>query len=307
MDQIELIQCFHEDCRLRGLSSSTCRTYTHKVRAFAAYMDVQDIKLDEAGKDAIKLYLNHLRMEKHLRGNSIETIFAAVSSFYSFLEEEGLISFNPVDPVKKRYLHNYKKSDETHIRRIITVIEASRLVNSVLDVRDKTIVTLLLKTGIRRNELISLDKDDVNINDKTIILKHTAKRTNRLIYFDDESAILLGKWLRAREVRNKKNSPALFISSELHRIQASTIQRMIKKYARRVGIDDPNSNQMQDHFSPHCCRHWFTTHLRRAGMPREFIQELRGDVRREAIDIYDHIDKKELKESYLAHIPQLGI
>ena len=41
--------------------------------------------------------------------------------------------------------------------------------------------------------------------------------------------------------------------------------------------------------------------------PREFIQELRGDVRREAIDIYDHIDKKELRESYLAHIPQLGI
>jgi site-specific recombinase XerD len=48
-------------------------------------------------------------------------------------------------------------------------------------------------------------------------------------------------------------------------------------------------------------------YLRRAGMSREFIQELRGDVRRDAIDIYDHIDKKELKESYLAHIPQLGI
>jgi hypothetical protein len=47
--------------------------------------------------------------------------------------------------------------------------------------------------------------------------------------------------------------------------------------------------------------------LRRAGMPREFIQELRGDVRREAIAIYDHIDQKELKESYLTHIPQLGV
>jgi len=40
---------------------------------------------------------------------------------------------------------------------------------------------------------------------------------------------------------------------------------------------------------------------------REFIQELRGDSRREAIDIYDHIDLKELKEAYLACIPQLGI
>ncbi len=42
-------------------------------------------------------------------------------------------------------------------------------------------------------------------------------------------------------------------------------------------------------------------------MPRKFIQELRGDVRKEAIDINDHIDLKELKESYLAHVPQLGI
>jgi integrase/recombinase XerD len=37
------------------------------------------------------------------------------------------------------------------------------------------------------------------------------------------------------------------------------------------------------------------------------IQELRDDVRKEAIDIYDHIDRKELRESYLAHIPQMGI
>jgi hypothetical protein len=42
-------------------------------------------------------------------------------------------------------------------------------------------------------------------------------------------------------------------------------------------------------------------------MPRDFVKELRGDARHEVIDIYNHIDKKELRESYLAHIPQLGI
>jgi integrase/recombinase XerD len=42
-------------------------------------------------------------------------------------------------------------------------------------------------------------------------------------------------------------------------------------------------------------------------MSRDFVKELRGDTRGEAIDIYNHIDKEELKESYLAHIPQLGI
>jgi integrase/recombinase XerD len=55
------------------------------------------------------------------------------------------------------------------------------------------------------------------------------------------------------------------------------------------------------------CRPWFTTHLRSVGISREFIHELRGDARRKVIDIYDHIDLEELKEAYLANIPQLGI
>ena len=42
-------------------------------------------------------------------------------------------------------------------------------------------------------------------------------------------------------------------------------------------------------------------------MPRDYAKELRGDVRKEAIDIYNHVDGKELRESCLAHIPQLGI
>jgi len=59
--------------------------------------------------------------------------------------------------------------------------------------------------------------------------------------------------------------------------------------------------------TPHCCRHWFTTHLRRNGIRRELLKELRGDSRGEAVDIYDHIDRKELKRANLVAIPELGI
>ena len=72
-------------------------------------------------------------------------------------------------------------------------------------------------------------------------------------------------------------------------------------------LHNPALERMEEHFIPHYSCHGFTTHLIHAEMRREFIQELRGDSRREAIDIYDHIDLKELKEAYLACIPQLGI
>ena len=77
--------------------------------------------------------------------------------------------------------------------------------------------------------------------------------------------------------------------------------------SQALGLHNPGADRLEDRFTPRCCSNWFVTHLLRAGMSRDFVKELRGDTRGEAIDIYNHIDKKDLRESYLAHIPQLGI
>lgn len=99
-------------------------------------------------------------------------------------------------------------------------------------------------------------------------LKPTGKRSNRIVFFDDECPqdmrFLMGE------------QAALFISG-------------MGTAALRVGLHDHASAKLEDKFGPHCCRHWFNTHLRRPGMPREFIQEVRGDIKKEAIDIYDYI------------------
>lgn len=62
---------------------------------------------------------------------------------------------------------------------------------------------------------------------------------------------------------------------------------------------------MKERFTPHCLRHWFTTHLRRSGMPRDYIKWLRGDSMNETMDIYNHIDVEDVRESYNSHIPKL--
>jgi integrase/recombinase XerD len=106
------------------------------------------------------------------------------------------------------------------------------------------------------------------------------------------------RWLKAREGRNQKGGPALFINARGNQLERGGVLRIVNEAARRIGLHNPASERMEDRFSPHCFRHWFTTNLRRAGMRREFIQELRVDSRGEAIDIYDHIDLKELKEAF---------
>jgi integrase/recombinase XerD len=159
-----------------------------------------------------------------------------------------------------------------------------------------------MKTGIRCSELTSLDLDK-----RSLRLKPTAKRSNRIVYFDHEAAKALARWITVREKRNIKRSPAIFLSRESIRLERRGVHRIVTRAAEMVGLHDPDLPHMEDHFSPHDCRHWFTTHLIRSGMSRDFVKELGGDIRHEAIDIYNHIDKKELRESYLAHIQQLGI
>lgn len=183
----------------------------------------------------------------------------------------------------------------------------SQLATSILDPRDKAILLVLAKTGIRRGELLSIDLDDINWNLNSIKLKPKPKRSNRTVYFDEECAIVLKRWLKVRTQLNPPNN-ALFISYQTNnRLSRNGAYQAVAKYAKKLGFHNPNSERLEDHFGPHCCRHWFTTWLRRNEMPRDYIKELRGDSRKEAIDIYNHIDKQDLRKKYLACIPKLGI
>ena len=210
-------------------------------------------------------------------------------------------------PFRKYYLRRYKSDNDSESRKLIGVEDASRLVNSILDSRDKCILVLLFKTGMRVGELTSLEVDDVDLDKGEVTLKLKKKRSNRVLFLDDEAIAVLQRWLVARKNRKGVESKALFLSKVGTRIAKRSIEEVIEKHAERLGMHNPGAERLEERFTPHCCRHWFVTHLLRAGMSRDFVKELRGDTRGEAIDIYNHIDKMDLRESYLAHIPQLGI
>jgi len=249
------------------------------------------------------------RRTQNIEQNTLERDFAAINSLYEFLVFQDIIAKNPVPGVRKRYLRRYKNEkdvDAESPRKLISVEEMSLLINSVLDTRDKAILTLLAKTGVRRGELIAMDVSDINWTEQSIMLKKFKKRSGRTIFFDDETSRMLKRWINQRQIRNP-TTPALFIGEQGERLKRNGVYSMTAKYAERIGLHNSTSPRPEDHFSPHCFRHWFTTHLRRAGMDREFIKALRGDRRREAIDIYDRIDREELRRAYLAFIPQLGL
>jgi integrase/recombinase XerD len=307
-DVVGYLDKFRRDCELRGMSHTSVLSYTSVIRMFARFLQSKGVRVAEVDKQVLREYVRHLQ-EKGLSFKTLGYIFTVLSTFYEMLAFEGEVASNPVAVVRKRYLTRYKNGDGlfSETRKLISVEEMAMLVKSITQERERAIIMLLAKTGVRRGELLRMEVGDVDLDAGSIMLKPTAKRTNRLVFFDDETKDCLVKWLRAREKYAVPGCDALFISETGRRLDRNRTRDFVLLYATKVGLHDPDSDRLEDHFTPHCCRHWFTTHLMRSGMPREHVQELRGDVRSEAVDIYYHIDPEELRKSYLAHIPKLGI
>jgi integrase/recombinase XerD len=300
-----LIKKFSEDCKLRGMTEESIRRYKSSLLVFSDYLASKGI--DEVNTQVLKDFLQYIKFEKGVKHKTAKNYFSALSAFYDYLAYEGLTGTNIILPFRKRYLSCYKEGYDDPERKLLSVEDMSKLVNSMMDSRDKAVAILLAKTGVRRGELLRVDVGDINWVNYSVMLKPTPKRSNRTVFFDDECAVVLKRWLKVREKLNPKTK-ALFVSYQTSdRLSRNGLWTAVVKYAIRLGFHNPKSTRLEDHFGPHCFRHWFTTWLLRNGMQREFVKELRGDRRNEAIDIYHHIDKEELRRAYLACIPKLGI
>lgn len=96
----------------------------------------------------------------------------------------------------------------------------------------------------------------------TVRLKETAKRSNRIVFFDQETKAFMEKYLATRKGREK----ALFVGRQCgYRITRNHVYDVLSSAAETIGLHYPNGRLYQK-FGPHCCRHWFTTWLRRPGM-----------------------------------------
>ncbi|MEM2241667.1 MAG: phage integrase N-terminal SAM-like domain-containing protein [Candidatus Bathyarchaeia archaeon] len=236
-----LVEGFIRDCRLRGMTEESIRRYVSSLKIFMEFLESRGFSISDVDVKVLRDFLQHVVYERKAKHKTVENYFSALSAFYDYLASEGYITSNIVLPFRKRYLKRYKDGYDDPERRLLSVEEMSRLVNSILDPRDKAIALLLAKTGIRRGELLRLDVEDINWAEYSITLKPTPKRSNRTVFFDDECAAALRRWLRVREKLNPPTN-ALFISYQsLGRLDRNGLYTAIVKYAKRLGFHNPNS------------------------------------------------------------------
>lgn len=294
-----ILDDFLKDCMVRNFSPRTIQGYRSHIKYFLSRHSLI------ISPEVLKDFLVHIRDEKNYAASTVENYFASLSCFCDYLEWEGFIEENIVPKFRKRYLRYYKDPLPEE-RQLINLEQMRDLIDSAEDLLTKTLFLVFAKTGIRRQELIDLDRSDVYPKQNMIILKnHHFKRSNRTVFYDDECAFYLLKWIKWR-YNHHVDKPALFVGINGRRICKDTIFDYTTRHAEKLGFHDPNG-RLEEKFTPHCFRHFFTTWMIRSGCPREYVQELRGDSRKEAIDIYHHIKHDELREMYLKCVPKLGI
>ncbi|MBC7131091.1 phage integrase N-terminal SAM-like domain-containing protein, partial [Candidatus Bathyarchaeota archaeon] len=169
-DPERLIEGFCRDCKLRGMTEESIRRYKSSLNIFKNFLKLKGLNVNDVDVYVLRDFLQYILYERKSRHKTVENYFSALSAFYDYLAFEGIVNANIILPFRKRYLRRYKNGFDDPERRLLSIEEMSRLVNSILDPRDKAIGVLLAKTGIRRSELLRLDVEDINWAEYSITL-----------------------------------------------------------------------------------------------------------------------------------------
>lgn len=285
----ELIERFMRYIKVeRGFSDHTLRAYKKDLHEFSSFCKSQPEFIEVID---IRGFISSLM----INGKSKSTVsrkLAAVRSFLSYLNSNGLIKLNPAKlvpmPKKTNPLPNFLSVDEAF--DLVQSPEGANFINS----RDKAILELLYSSGIRVSELSGINIDDLNLKEGLLKVKGKGKK-ERIVPFGDKASDALKSYVVERMLYKKKksfrdNQSAFFLNIRGGRLTDRQIRRIVVKYARNIGLNGQ--------IGPHTLRHSFATHLLIGGADLRVIQELLGHSSISTTQKYTHLDIGHLIDVY---------
>jgi integrase/recombinase XerD len=243
--------------------------------------------LKDISKNDIERYIDHMTKN----GKSTATVSRAVASlkcFFSYQIFKGRVKFNPLNDIET--VRTIKK-----LPQILTNAEVERLLEQpectdMKGYRDKAMLELLYATGIRVSELISLNKDDVNLSTGLIYCRSGDRE--RMIPLYPAAVKALSDYINLvrHQMLALPNEPALFVNMSGERMSRQGFWKIIKHYQEKANIDKE--------ITPHTLRHSFAAHLLENGADLRSLQEMLGHADISSTQVYTQLVKKQLKDVY---------
>ena len=253
-----MIDSFISSKQVEGCSERTIKYYKEIIEKFVNNFD-KSIK--QISTNDIRNYLSNYKDNSSCGSTTIDNIRRVLSSFFSWLEDEDYIIKSPV-----RRIHKIKTA--VVVKEVLTDENLEKLRDECENIRDLSLIELLISTGMRVGELVNLNINSLNFEDRSCIVLGKGNK-EREVYFDAKTKLHLKEYISKRNDSNE----ALFVSiKEPHqRLSISGIELII----RTLGI---NSNINKVH--PHKFRRTLATMAIDKGMPVEQVQKLLGHVKK---------------------------
>ena len=275
-----MIESFISSKQIEGCSDRTIKYYKEIIDKFN---DSFDKSIKKISTEEIRSYLSNYKEMSTCGSTTIDNIRRVLSSFFSWLEDEDYIIKSPI-----RRIHRIKTP--TTVKEVLTDENLEKLRDECENIRDLSLIELLISTGMRVGELVNLNISNLNFEDRSCIVLGKGNK-EREVYFDAKTKLHLKEYISKRNDTND----ALFVSlREPHqRLSISGIELIV----RNLGV---NTNINKVH--PHKFRRTLATMAIDKGMPVEQVQKLLGHVKIETTMHYAMVNQSNVKISHRRYI-----
>ena len=262
--------------KIEGCSERTLSYYKSTVEKLLWSIDEPIRKVTT---DDIRGYLANYQCLNNCSKTTIDNVRRNISSFFTWLEEEDYIIKSPM-----RRIHKIKTVKT--IKEVISDEEIEKMRDGCRNLRDLAIIDLLYSTGIRIGELVRLNIDDIDFEERECIVFGKGDKERR-VYFDAKTKIHLLGYINSRSDTN----PALFVTLDApyNRLKISGIEIRLRRLGRELGINKVH---------PHKFRRTMATRAIDKGMPVEQVQKLLGHSQIDTTMHYAIVNQTNVKVSH---------
>ena len=276
----KFINSFLSAKEIEGCSQRTISYYKENIQRLISKLEkpIKGITTED-----IRNYLSEYKEINNCGSVTIDNIRRVFSSFFAWLEDEDYIIKSPV-----RRIHKVKTA--SIIKETFTDENIEKMRDECKNIRNLAIIELLISTGMRVGELVNLNIDDLNLEDRSCVVQGKGNK-QREVYFDARTKIHLMQYLNIR----KDNNKALFVSRNKphQRLSISGIELIVRKIGIKTDVNRVH---------PHKFRRTLATMAIDKGMPIEQVQKLLGHVKIETTMHYAMVNQNNVKISHRKYI-----
>ena len=280
-----------ENARLTGAFLSAKRIEGCSEKSLSYYRKTIETMSEKIGKgithittNDLRSYLTDYQTERKSSKVTIDNIRRILSSFFSWLEDEDYILKSPV-----RRIHKVKTAVTIKETYTDEVLETMR--DHCDSLRDLALIDMLASTGMRVGELVLLNRDDINFEERECVVFGKGSK-ERMVYFDARTKIHLQNYLAQRT----DSDNALFVSlkAPYERLQIGGVESRLRELGKRLALPRVH---------PHKFRRTLATMAIDKGMPVEQLQRLLGHQRIDTTLQYAMVKQSNVK---IAHRKYIG-